>query len=388
MSDPITIGTATAAPGQLSYGRWEAFDHPTGATEFLPVILAQGRRPGPCLWLTAGIHGPEHSGPVVLYQLLNQELVDQLRGTVVAIPALSPAGLQTKAYVPYHVDVNPNRLWPHVKPAGDPDPEKHPPYSIEQAFQRLFDEIAASADYLIDYHNAWIGSLSFAFRDRVLYRADQDEEANRSRAEALSARLDEMLAAYGHSIITEFTTDRYVKEKLHRSTSGAALLVANIPAITVELGAGLMPDLRISSAAAAGTRNVMRWAGMLAGEMEAIEEIPVVEPGFRVRRTTGLRAPMTGIVLHEVDAGQLIRAGDRLARMVDAWGRERDRIYAEHDGLVLGRAHGIYFYEGDTILHLAIRDDAPLVGPYPADFFTRPGESQTGDWPAGSGAIT
>ena len=95
MSHPITVGTATAQPGTIQYGRWDILDHPTGHTEFLPVIVAQGQRDGPCLWLTAGIHGPEQGGPSVLYRLITQELVERLRGTVVAIPALNPAGLRT-----------------------------------------------------------------------------------------------------------------------------------------------------------------------------------------------------------------------------------------------------------------------------------------------------
>lgn len=75
MPKNITIGTAKSKPGSLAYGRWEAFQHPTGQTEFLPVVIAQGKEDGPCLWLTAGIHGPEHTGPLVLYRLLTEELV-------------------------------------------------------------------------------------------------------------------------------------------------------------------------------------------------------------------------------------------------------------------------------------------------------------------------
>jgi len=81
----VTLGTAQSKPGTIQYGQWEALIHPTGHTEFLPVIIAQGQEDGPCLWLTAGIHGPEHSGPLVLYRLITQELVNRMRGTIVAM---------------------------------------------------------------------------------------------------------------------------------------------------------------------------------------------------------------------------------------------------------------------------------------------------------------
>ena len=124
MSELIAVGTAVAQPGTIQYGRWEAFSFPTGTAEFLPVIIAQGKEGGPCIWLTAGIHGPEHAGPAVLYKLITEELVDRLRGTIVAIPALCPAGLRTMSYVPYHEAENPNRLWPDGRPSRAQDPDK------------------------------------------------------------------------------------------------------------------------------------------------------------------------------------------------------------------------------------------------------------------------
>ena len=356
----LTLGTATSIPGTIQYGRWDAFDHPTGHTEFLPVILAQGNEDGPTIWLTAGIHGPEHAGPTVLYKLLTQELVNHLRGTIVAIPALTPAGLRTKAYVPYHVDINPNRLWPDGKPFKKKDPEKHPPFSLERAYARLFAELTSSANYMIDLHNAWTSSLSFSFQDRVLYRAE---------AETLLAKQQEMLTAYGHTIVVEFPAEKYVEDDLHRSTSGAALLVGKIPGFTVELGTGLTPDPAIVRAAVAGTRNVLRWAGMLDGEMEPITGIPQAHPGYRARRTESVRAPQTAIFLSRVEAGDIFQTGDILGDMVDVWGRPVGELRAEHDGFVLGREPGIYHYEGDTVLHVAIQDEHPLVAPYPEDFF-------------------
>jgi len=371
MNPTITIGDTTSRPGTIQYGRWEALRHPTGHTEFLPIIIAQGKEEGPCLWLTAGIHGPEQAGPPVLYRLLTQELVDQMKGTIVAIPALNPAGLRTNKREPYHAPTDPNRLWPDGKPEKPPDPDKEPPSSLELAYKRLFEEIKASADYLIDYHNAWSGSIPFSIRDRVLYRADQNADENKARAEALAQRLDEMLSAFGHTIIIEFPAEKYIDEKLHRSTSGAALLLAGIPACTVELGGGEMPDPAIISAAVAGTRNVMRWAGMLDSEPEPIRGIKVVDPGYPVYRCGTPRVEEACVVLHLVQPGDVLQAGDPVAEIRDVWGRPLGDglLRAEKDGVVIGRSHGIYYYPGNEVLTMGVRDEAPLIGPYPDDFF-------------------
>ncbi|MGD8737648.1 MAG: succinylglutamate desuccinylase/aspartoacylase family protein, partial [Anaerolineae bacterium] len=362
MTKTITLGTAVSKPGTVQYGRWEAFGHPTGHVEFLPVVIAQGREEGPCLWLTAGIHGPEQTGPAVLYRLLTSDLAQQMRGTIVAIPALSPVGLRTAEREPYHAPNDPNRLWPDGKPEGPPDPDKKPPSSLELAYKRLFEEIQATADYLIDYHNAWTGSIPFAIRDRVLYRADQEPDRNKKEAETLAARLDEMLHAFGHTIVNEFPSEKYIDEKLHRSTSGAALLLARIPAFTVELGGGQMPDRAIIAAAGAGTRNVMRWLDMLDGQPEPVEGIQIVDPGFAVHRRGTPRAPEACVVLHLVEAGDRVSAGDVVAETRDVWGRPLGdgRLQVDYDGFVIGRSHGIFYYPGDAVLFMAVRDEGPL----------------------------
>ena len=367
----ITVGTATSEPGTIQYGQWETLGHPTGHVEFLPVIIAQGKEDGPCFWLTAGIHGVEQAGPTVLYRLITQELVDRLRGTIVAIPALNPAGLRTMKREPYHAPEDPNRMWPDGKPAKPPDPDKQPPSSLEKAYTRLFDEIVASAAHVIDYHNAWTGSISFAFRDRVLYHADQEADRHKAEAESLAATQFEMLQAYGHTIITEFPAEKYIDEKLHRSVTAATLFVGKIPSFTVELGTGDMPDPAIVAAAVAGTRNVMRWAGMLDGNLERIEGIKVVDAGFPVRRCGTPRAETACVVLHLVEPGDKVRAGDPVAEVRDIWGRPvgDGLLHSEYDGFVIGRSHGIYYYPGDEVLGMAIRDDAPLIAPYPADYY-------------------
>jgi predicted deacylase len=371
MPESISLGTVTSKPGTIQYGRWEALSHPTGHVEFLPVVIAQGKVAGPYFWLTGGIHGVEHAGPLVIHQLITQELVNQLRGTIIAIPALNPAGLRTMQREPYHAPTDPNRLWPDGKPEKPQDPDKPAPSSLELAYKRLFKEILKTADYLIDYHNAATGSISFVFRDRVLYRADQDEEKNKAEAEALAARQHEMIRAYGHTIINEFPVEKYIDEKLHRSTSGAALLVGRIPGFTVELGTGHMPDPAIVAASAAGTRNVLRWAGMLDGEVEPIKGIKVVDPGFPLRRRGTPRVEEPCIVLHLVEPGDVIKEGDPVAETRDVWGRPLNGspLRSEYDGIVIGRSHGIFYYPGDAVLGMGIRDDLPLVGPYPEDFF-------------------
>jgi len=362
----LTLGTATARRGEIVYGEYPLVQHPVGGMDALPVILAQGAEDGPVFWITAGIHGIEHAGIQVIHKLITPELVQNLRGTLVAIPALNPAGLRTLARQAYYHDGDPNRLFPDGR-TPKPDPDKAPPSSLELAYGRLFEEIKNTASFFFDLHCISIGALSFVFRDRVLYR--QGDEAARERAEATSAKMEAMARAYGHTLIADYSLDKYIDEKLHRSTTAAAATVAGIPALTAELSSSYTPTPEVVQASLAGLRNVLRWAGMLPGAPEPITGIKVVDPGFPTRRRSVARVTAPCIVHHLVEPGDLVKVGDPLVEMRDAWGRVLGVLNSEYDGFVISRPRGILYYPGEATLLLAIRDEEPLVGEYPDKFF-------------------
>jgi hypothetical protein len=371
---PLSLGTAKASPGRIRYGAYDLVEHPTGGMDRLPVVLAQGDPRGPVFWLTAGIHGPEHAGLLVIHQLVTRDLVKNLHGTIVALPALNPAGLRTMQRQAYYHDGDPNRLFPDGKPVRKPDPDEDPPSSLERAYTRLFGEIRATADFMIDLHNAWTGSVSFVFRDRVFYRDDgpaRKRKAARAAAERVDAKLAAMCAAYGHSVVQELTVKKYLKEKLHRSTTAAAVNVARIPALTMELGTGHLPDPNIVRACVAGLRNILRWAGMLPGHPEPITGIKIVDPGFPCRRRGAPRVSQPCVVRHLVEPGEIVRKGQPVAEVRDIWGRPvgEKTLYSEYDGWIIGRSHGVIYYPGVEAYGMAIKDDLPTVQPYPKDFF-------------------
>jgi uncharacterized protein len=367
----LAIGTARAKPGRITYGTFELVNHPTGGGDQLPVVIAQGDPAGPVFWITAGIHGVEHAGVLVIHQLLTPALAKALHGTVVAIPVLNPAGLRTMRREAYYHEGDPNRLFPDGRKARvPPDPDADPPSALEQAYARLFAEIKATGNYMIDLHNAWTNSVSFVFRDRVFYRNDgtpAKRKAAKAAAEKLDRRLGEMCVAYGHSVVNELPPEKYLEQLLHRSSTAAAVNVAHIPALTAELSTGHMPDPTVVAAAVVGVRNVLRWAQMLAGDTEPIKGIKVVEPGFPCRRRRTPRVSQACIVRHLVEPGDLVKKGDPVAELRDVWGRPVGEkiLRSEYDGWIIGRTQGIAYYPGTEVCGMAIRDDLPAVQPYP-----------------------
>lgn len=358
----LTVGSATARPGEIVYGDLPVLDLPSGGQERLPVIIAQGHTAGPTLWLTANIHGPELTGLPVVHRVLNTDLVAQLRGTIVAIPSLNPAGLRTAERAPYYSNTDPNRLWPTKQPDRASSVPPTNPY--EQIVERVFAQFTGRADLAIDLHNAAIRTIPFTIVDRVLYRGDAD----RARATALGTRLHDLAYAFGLSAVHEAAAERYVNQTLHRSVSGSLVNVLGVPALTVELGMTGAVDPAAVEAGVAGIHNALRWAKMLPGDPAPITACPVIDPGYATKRDDSARARVSGIVVQTLRPGDRFAAGQTLAESVDIWGRPLlgSTIAAPADGWLIGWSNGLAKYVGQPVAALAIRDDAPLVAPYPS----------------------
>ena len=374
MNTPIAIGTARGVPGEIVYGTFEGVALPTGGSDDFAIILAQGKADGPTLWVTGSIHGNEYSGMAVIHHLLGPGgtyfPIDNLRGTVVMIPTLSPAGLRTEARSPYYNrGADPNRMFPAPeRPGQDARDDDQAPSTLEKAYARLFEQIERNGDLLIDLHNAVLGSIGFTFRDPIYYSG----EAEKNGSQKLLKRNDEMMEAFGFPIINEFPSAQYLKKNLHRSVSGAVLNRLRRPAFTVELGGYLHVDYAIRNAAAVGVHNVMRWAGMLPGSPEAMPTIPRPQVDYPVRRMMHPRTPQSGIIKHLVDTGDVVRKGDAVARLVDIYGRpigpDNGLLRTEHDGYVVGRMQGEVYYENEPVLWMAVRDNSELLLPFPSDY--------------------
>jgi uncharacterized protein len=367
----IQIGTARSERGKYTYGSFEAVRFPTGGSDAFPIIIGQGHEDGPTLWVTASIHGNEYTGLITVHQLLTEELLANMRGTIVVVPTLNPAGIRNGSRAPYyHRNQDPNRLFPafnknatdatHIRGGAGGDPV--PPYALETAYARLFESIEDTADGLIDLHNYNLNSIPFAFRDAIYYKDD------RAEAEALRVKLDEMTYAFGHTVINEFASADYLRKNLHRSVSGAVLNKARIPAITVELGGYLVVDQAIVDAAVVGIRNVMRWMGMLESAPEPITGIKVVDLGYPVRRLQHPFVYEPGIAHFLVKSGDVVKKGDPIARYVDIYGRPITGdgfIRTDYDGMVLGVCEGSAYFAGEHIATLAVRDDSEMILPFP-----------------------
>lgn len=412
----IKVGNIVGKVGKIVYDYLEVLEHPVGTIERLPVIIAQGVNSGPTLWLTSNIHGNEYTGIPVIHRVINSLNLEELKGTVIAIPTLNPAGSRVRTRYPYYDRKDPNRLFPDGNPfkekpkegitetseitvdeekkeeeltiktekvvkisvdQEDKEPKIVDPLAIfdneelypsvqEMIWKNLFEILKETADYLLDLHNAFIKSIPFSFLDRVLYNPDVEDD--NKKAENLYNRTEEMVRAFGLTIVRETTPNKYIQKKLHRSTSGAALNYLRIPSFTVELGMYLDIEPEVVDAATIGVFNVLKWAKMVKGSVEKITSVPVIAENEAVRYIGHPRTKKSAIIDLKIKKGDFVKKGDVVAVARDIFGRpikDDFEIKTEVDGYVFMINEGILRYPNEEICWLASPDTQPMVDKWP-----------------------
>lgn len=357
----IKIGSAESEPGKINYGFIDGIELPTGGVERIPVIIAQGTKDGPTLFITANVHGNELTGIGIIYDVVTESLVAELSGTIVAIPTLNPSGLRLGTRHPEFDQKDPNRMYPagmFEKP-DDAIEEKDPPAPYEQIAEIVFSYFKKYADYHIDLHNYEFRSIPFSIIDRVFYKDESDLQA----AEELSKKQIEMVEAFGLIVAVDFPPKKYVHLKYHRSVSGSVLNNLRIPAFTAELGANTVIMPEVVAGCVKGTRNVLRWAGMLGGQMEKITEFSTTQPTERIRRAAHPISKHSGLIRFLVKPGDEVVKGQPIATITDIFGRPLGdgHIRTEHDGYMINLQSKVVVYQHQPIAEMGIKDEYPIV---------------------------
>ena len=298
----IQIGSATAGPGELARGGIEYGRDALGRPLEIPVIVYNGAEPGPRLWINAGTHGDEPEGALAIFLLLQQIKIEELRGTVVAVPMLNPAGfvagMRGDPLDTFSYDLN--RVYP-----GKADG-----YATERLAYAHWHAMKDTCDLQIAIHSG--GDHSF---------------------------LSHMIFASSHGLELAGAMGKGWKLVFDSATGtgnpSSQLAAAGVPAITVERG-GLCHTLtndfhEIGEDFCSSLLNVMRHYEMLPGSVS-------YESVWQVGHQIALLAPVGGLFVGQRDLlfETPIKAGTVLGRIYDCYGDLAAEITAPEDGVVFG----------------------------------------------------
>jgi predicted deacylase len=317
MADAITIGPLRADPGTRVRGLVPV---DLGvATVDVPVVIVNGRRPGPRVAVTAGIHGAEYVSIAALREVALGLDPAAVAGSLVAVLTASPAAFAARAIYVNPLDgLNLNRQFP-----GEVDGSP-----TQRLAHWLTQEVIAGSDAFVDMH---CGDMNEAL---VSFTGIED-----TGDVAVDARSRQLAVAYGL---------RYLLIGPSPGTTTTAAAALGIPAVLAEVGGqGRWPAEDVALHAA-GFRRLLRAAGLVDAAPE--------EPAHRTEilpTEAWMRASMTGYWHPAVVVGERVPAGSVVGEVQDAFGAFLERPTAPLDGVVIFLVSSLAMNAGDPLLALA-----------------------------------
>lgn len=301
-------------PGERVLTRLVISKLPSGAVIDVPVHVIRAQEPGPVLLLMAGMHGDEVNGIETIRRLVRRDLLQPLRGTVIAIPILNIYGfLNFSREVPDGKDVN--RSFPG-----------HPRGSVaSRVAHRFMREIMPLVDVGIDFHTGG---------------------AARANHPQLRCLLGE--AAATDALATAFAAPFTLHARLRPGSLRATAHALGKPIIVYETGESLRLDEAGIEEAMAGTLRVLHYLGMGA-------EGPVpAHPTIVCHRHRWLRARYAGLFRAHVGLGDFVEKGQIYGSVADPYGEQAVRLESPSSGYVIGLNYMPVVNQGDALLHLGL----------------------------------
>jgi predicted deacylase len=290
---------------------------PTQTLISLPVIVINGKQPGPRLWLSAAIHGDEINGVEIIRQVLEKVKPRQLRGALITVPVVNVFGfIEQSRYLPDRRDLN--RSFP-----GSPHG------SLASHLAYLFmEEIVNNSTHGIDLHTAAVPRINLPH-----IRANLEDEITKNCALAFGAPL--ML----HSAMRDGSLRQ-------------AACKQGIPVLLYEAGETLRFDTQAIQIGVEGIFKVMNYLGMYSENI--ITDNP---PSLTVWQTKWVRASRGGILHLDIALGQKVAKKQVLGLITDAFGDTKLKVRAPIDGIVISHTQNPLINQGDGIVNLALIDD-------------------------------
>lgn len=295
----------------------------------LPLMSAMSVNPGPVVWLTACSHGDEVSGIVVIQEVFKNIRRRLLCGTVLSFPLMNPLGFETGSRTISMSGEDLNRSFP-----GNPNGSLG-----ERIAHSIFSAIIETKPMLVlDLHADWIDSIPYILLDRDPGTLHQD-----AYQKAIAAGQEA-----GMCLIVD-------AEELKRSLS-FNLLLRDIPALTLELGKPYVVSEPNVICGLETIWNILASLGMIEAR-DRMFRYPLPPEYGRGRLLTYGDKPYgsrTGIIRFLAKPGNVVRSGQPLAKIVNAFGRHQETLTAIQDAIVLGHSDSSAAFPGMPVMAFGI----------------------------------
>ncbi|HPO12557.1 MAG TPA: M14 family metallopeptidase [Candidatus Hydrogenedentes bacterium] len=299
----------------------------------LPMMVARSINPGPVVWMTACVHGDEVGSIVIIQEIFKRIRKRRLLcGELHAFPLMNPIGFETSSRNITFSKEDLNRSFPGNKNGS----------LGERIANRIFSTILQTQPALVlDLHNDWMHSIPYAVVDK---------DPGTSYQEAYE-KTREFGKKSGFLVISDV-------EEVHRALS-FNLIKQNVPAVTLELGESYVVNEKNTEYGVKAIWNILTDLGMV----EAMEA-PFVYPAPEEYRGKVLRysdkpfSSTSGIIRFLTRAGDVVKKGQPIGRIYNAFGKHQETISALDNGIVLGYSDSSVVFPGTPVMAFALNTEA------------------------------
>lgn len=284
----------------------------------VPVIINRAKKDGPCVLISAGIHGDEVNGVEIVRQLVSNKYNVPDAGMIICVPVLNVFGfLIKKRQFPDGKDLN--RFFPGTKIG-----------SLASKFAHVFmNEIVVHADYCIDYHTG--GDDRFNYSQ---IRISNDDNNLLELAKVFDAK--------------------FIKYSSHREKSyREAATKLGKKVLLFEGGKSLGLDRQVTYSGITGALNVLDHIGVKKFPKDYESHKKDVEQVI-FEESIWVRANYSGMYRSVVRNGSKINKGDIIGLITDPYGFFERKVKASKTGYVICLNHSPIVNQGDAIAHIAI----------------------------------
>jgi len=311
---PFEIAGESVPPGERRTLSIPVSRQLTGLSASLALQVLHGARPGPCVFVSAAIHGDEINGIAIVQRLAEALDPAAMAGTLMLAPAVNIYGLVNHArYLPDRRDLN--RSFPGSARGS----------LAAQLAHTFLEHVIARCSLGIDLHTAAVHRYNLP---QIRIAAD-------------NPYLVELAMAFGAPVIVE--------SPLRGGSMRELAQERGTPMLLLEAGEALRFDKLSIDIGAEGVERVLAHIGIIAAD----DGLASVGIPARANRSIWVRSPRGGIVHGLRRSGDTVHAGDLLGRVTGLFGEDAMEMVSPISGIIIGHATLPVVHQGDAVFHIA-----------------------------------
>ncbi|MDP1574993.1 MAG: succinylglutamate desuccinylase/aspartoacylase family protein [Coxiellaceae bacterium] len=284
---------------------------------YMPIKVIHGKKAGPCLLLTAAMHGDALNGTEIINRIFQNDALKNLNGTLIAAPVLNVYGFMNRSrYLPGGINLD--ACFPGSTTGTHAARMAH-----------LFvTEIFNKADICIDFQT---GFINYTNLPQVF--VDFKDSTAKTLASVFNA-----------PVISNLNYEKGMLRTTARDAKKTFLMY--------EAGEAMRFDEHAIRAGVCGVLNILENQAMIT---EDFNKKTSHSKSFFSEKNLWLRAAKSGISYTQYQLGQHVQKGEPLCIIKDPFGGDDDLIVTSpEEAVIVGKNNLPLVHEGEALFQLAV----------------------------------